>query len=181
MGCIQPPCIALDEVSIIALKKSAPKRPAHDASLRCPVCPAPLGRSQDRKRHVLSHLPHWVQCSDPGCSWRGNRWETLRRHRVSAHPSNSQESNKQESMIYDPWPLVERITKGTTQIKDARLSAISMVKKRALKLGKLEIWGDAWGHKNKKRKTRKIGPQVALTKFHTHTVTRGVDQLGFLG
>ncbi|KAH9986012.1 hypothetical protein BJV74DRAFT_547811 [Russula compacta] len=178
-GYIQSPCIALDGVSNIASKKSAPRRPARDASLRCPICPAPLSRLQDRNRHVSTHLPHWIQCSDPSCSWRGNRWETLRRHRARVHPSSSQESDKQESMIYDPWPLVEGITKGTTQIKDARVSAISMVKKRALKLGKLEIWGDGWAHKIK-RKTRKIGSRVALTKFHTHDVTRGEGQLEFL-
>ena len=74
-----------DEATSIASTVSTPKGPTHNTSTdkQCPICPASLGRLQDRKRHILSHLPHWLQCQAPDCSWRGDRWEHLRKHRLN--------------------------------------------------------------------------------------------------
>lgn len=141
-----------DRAANVTFEVSAPERPAHNTR-RCPVCPALLGRLQDRKRHKLSHLPQWLQCPDPGCSWRGDRWENLKKHRLKVHPSISQESDKCKCIIYDPWPLVKMITDNTT-FEDARNRAISLVEKRAIEVGKLELWGNFWGRKE--RKARKV-------------------------
>jgi Zinc finger, C2H2 type len=149
-----------DRIANIATKVSASKRSAHDVHWLCPICSAPLSRSQDRKRHILSHLPHWLQCPDPGCSWRGDRWENLnkhrrRLHRHNVHPSGTQESDKSNSLIYDPWPLVQGITEGRTPIEAARVISISMVERRASELGKSMLWGDFWGRRG--RKAQRLG------------------------
>jgi len=134
------------------VKAPTPKRGAHDANKRCPVCLASLGRPKDRERHVVSHLPQWLHCADPGCSWRGDRWAALNRHRRNAHPSSSQEPVKCDasSIIYDPWPLVKGIIAEDTSLEEARKHAISMVEKRALDLTKSGIWGDFWGRKRRR-------------------------------
>ena len=160
LGYRKRPCVASsllkERIANIASKVSAPKRPTHDADWLCPICTALLGRSQDQKRHILSHLPHWLQCPDPGCSWRGDRWETLNRHRHNVHPaSSSQEPDKNITVIYNPWPLVRGIIEGTTLIEDARAFAISMVEQSAFELGKLGLWGDLWGRRG--RKGRQLG------------------------
>jgi hypothetical protein len=156
LGNTQPPCttpsLMKDGVANIKSKVSAPKRSAHDVDRLCPICSVPLGRSQDRKRHILSHLPHWLYCPDPGCSWRGDRWETLNKHRRMVHPSKSQESDKNIVIIYDPRPLVQGIIQGAIPIEDAKAFAISMVEGKALELGKSGLWGDLWGRKRTRRK-----------------------------
>jgi len=153
-GYVQSPCIAplllANGVSNITSNSLGPKTPANDANRRCPICSALLGRLQERRRHIVSHLPLWLQCPDPACSWRGSRWETLKNHRRKNHSSSGQEYDKDNSIIYDPWPLVKEITERTTRIEDAGDVANSMVVKRALELGKLGIWGDFWGRKRKK-------------------------------
>lgn len=162
-GHTQLPRVALshlkDRSANIATKVSAPKRSAHHAHRLCPICSALLGRSQDRRRHILSHLPHWLQCPDPGCSWRGDRRENLNKHRHNVHPSSSQEPDNSNSLIYDPWPLVQGITEGRTPIEAATVIAISMVERRASELGKSMLWGDFWGRKG--RKAQGLGGFIA--------------------
>ena len=143
------------KVAAMVPKVSAPKRISHDGNWLCPVCSAPLGRAQDRRRHIVLHLPHWLLCPDPGCSWRGDRWEKLNKHWHNVHPSSSQELDKSNSIIYDPWPLVQGITEGRTAIENARVIAVLMVENRASELGKLRLWEDLWGYKG--RRARRVG------------------------
>jgi hypothetical protein len=152
---VAPPLFE-DKAASIAFTVSAPKGPTHNTDKYCPICTASLGRSQDRKRHILSHLPHWLQCHAPGCSWRGDRWEHLRKHRSKVHPSISQESDTHESIIYDPWPLVRGITDNTT-FENAKTVAISLVEEKAEELNKSELWGDSWGRR--RRRSRKVYSQ----------------------
>lgn len=137
--------------SQVASVVSTPKDPTHKTDKYCPVCSASFKRWQDRERHKLSHLPRWLQCQDPGCSWRGDRWEHLRTHRLKAHQSSSQELNTRESIIYDPSPLLNAIIDNTT-FEIAKTNAISFVKEKAKKLGKLELWGDLFGRRRRSRK-----------------------------
>ncbi|KAH9961579.1 hypothetical protein BC827DRAFT_327709 [Russula dissimulans] len=156
MGYVQPPCIIptllQDRVVKTQFKAPTPKRRTNHAKKRCPVCLASLGRPQDRERHMLSHLPYWLYCADPGCSWRGGRWEALNRHRRNAHPSSSQEPVKGDAsaIIYDPWPLVKGIIVGDVPLEEARKYAVSMVEKKALELTKSELWKDFWGRKGRR-------------------------------
>lgn len=133
----------------IAFTVSTTKGPTNNKDRNCPICSASPRRLQDRKRHISSHLPRWLQCQAPGCSWRGDRWEHLRNHRRKIHPSNSQESDTPESVIYDPWPLIERITDNTT-FEIEKTMAIFLVEKRAKELGKSELWKDPWGRKRRR-------------------------------
>jgi len=80
----------------------------------------------------------------------------LRKHRFKVHPSSSQESDTHESVIYDPWPLVKRITDNTT-FENAKTTAISLVEEKAKELNKLELWGDLWGRR--RRRSRKVYSQ----------------------
>jgi hypothetical protein len=80
----------------------------------------------------------------------------LKKHHLKAHKvhsSSSQEPDKCKSVIYDPWPLVEGITDNTTLV-NARKSAIILVEKRAIEVGKSGLWEDFWGRR-KGRKARK--------------------------
>jgi hypothetical protein len=155
LASVSPPLFE-DKAASIAFTVSTPKGPTHNTDKYCPICAALLSRLQDRKRHILSHLPHWLQCQAPGCSWRGDRWEHLRKHRFKVHPSSSQESNTHGAVIYDPWPLVEGITDNTT-FESAKAIAISLVEKKAKELEKLELWGDLWGRR--RRRSRKVYSQ----------------------
>lgn len=140
-----------DEAASIASPVSTPKGPTHNTSIdkQCPICPASLGRLQDRKRHMLSHLPHWLQCQAPGCSWRGDRWEHLRKHCLKAHPSSSQESDSRESIIYDPLPLVAGITDKIT-FENAKAIATFLVEEKAKELKKVELWGGSCGRRSRR-------------------------------
>ena len=123
----------------------------------CP-CPAPgcpsFGRSQELRRHLFTHLPHWVSCPDPGCSWRGDRLGVFRKHRVSNHPSSGQVLDEDQYVIYDPRPFVEKIERDALSIEDARKQAMAMVSKRASELRKPELSENPWGRK-KRRKAQK--------------------------
>jgi len=149
---IAPPLFEDESVSI-ALTVSTPKGPTHNTEKYCPICAATLGRLQDRRRHMISHLPHWLQCQTSGCSWRGDRWEHLRKHRLKVHPSSSQKSDTRESVIYDPRSLIERITDNTT-FENVEAIAISLVEEKAKELEKLELWGDLCGRR--RRRFRKV-------------------------
>ena len=119
--------------------------------LPCPVsdCASSLGRSQDQRRHLLTHLPHWLHCPAPGCCWRGDRLHGFMRHWGNDHPSRIRVPNDQ-CRTYDPQPLMKEISEGTLRIQAAQMRAISMVKKRAIVLQKPELFENPWGSKWKK-------------------------------
>jgi hypothetical protein len=144
------PWLLKDQVINITATVSAQKRPTRHVHWLCPICSVLLGRAQDRRRHILLHLPRWLHCPDPGCSWRGDRWENLNKHWYNVHPSCIQELDKRNSIIYNPWPLVQGIIEGKTPIEDARVIAISIVETRASGLAKSMLWGDLWGRKGRK-------------------------------
>jgi hypothetical protein len=81
-------------------------------------------------------------------------------HRHSIHHSDIPETDKKNSIIYDPWPLVQGITEGTTSIEDAKVCAELMVEKMASKLGKSGLWGECWGRKRRKPKKASTAKKV---------------------
>lgn len=118
------------------------------------LCPAPgclqsFCRRQDRNRHLLTHLPHWIHCPHPGCPWRGDRLSLFRRHwdRDNDHPSSSRDLDDRQFRTYDPRPLVGKIEKGSLSIQDAKKYAILMVRKKALDIGQPELYENPWGRK----------------------------------
>jgi hypothetical protein len=126
------------------------KRKPQGGKVPCPVpgCSSLLGRSQERKRHVLTcHLPFWLHCPFPDCSWRGDRVGIFKSHWTRDHPSSSQELDEDQNKTYDPCPLVNGVVEGKLSIQDAEGQALSMVKKRAVELGMQELYEKPWGRK----------------------------------
>ncbi|KAN0116324.1 hypothetical protein V8E52_005943 [Russula decolorans] len=124
-------------------------------SLPCPVsgCPTSLSRIQDQRRHLLTHLPHWIHCPVSDCSWRGDRLNAFVRHWGNDHPSAGIQVPKEDHFkTYDPQPLMKAISEATLCVQDAQKHAISMVKQRALDLRKPELFENPWGSKWKKLK-----------------------------
>lgn len=121
--------------------------------LPCPVsdCPSSLGRSQEQRRHLLTHLPHWLHCPAHGCGWRGDRLHAFMRHWGNDHPSGIRVLNDQ-CRTYDPQPLMKEISEGSLRIQAAQMRAISMVKKRAIELQKPELFKNPWGSKGKRKR-----------------------------
>ncbi|KAI9437639.1 hypothetical protein H4582DRAFT_1956626, partial [Lactarius indigo] len=124
----------------------------------CPRCRKPFRRPQDRKRHLLSHLPFWVGCSFGGCSWRGYRLDTFRKHWCREHRSSEVVPDESGSRLYDPGPLVDGIIGGAISIGDAESSAITWVRNVALSLDKDELFMDPWGRKGKSLKSSRKHP-----------------------
>jgi hypothetical protein len=131
-------------------------------SLPCPVsrCQSSLGRTQDQKRHLLTHLPHCIHCPAPDCFWRGDRINAFGRHWSNAHPFSIRVPDEDEYRTYDPQPLMRAISEGTLSIQDAQRRAISMVRRRALELPKPELSDDPWGSKCKRLKNSDLRHMV---------------------
>ena len=115
-------------------------------SLACPVsdCPRSLGRAQDQRRHLLTHLPHWLHCPAPECDWRGDRFDVFVRHWRNGHPSHIRVPNGDECRIYDPHPLMRAISDGTLGIQAAQRETISMVTRRAIEFQKPVLSDGPW-------------------------------------
>jgi hypothetical protein len=136
---------------------ASPKSKKRVRNHPCPAsgCPT-FRRPQDLRRHLSTHLPHWVNCPDPDCSWRGDRLSVFRKHWDSNHhPSSGQDLDEDQFIIYDPWPFVEKIEEGSLPIKDAQKQAMALVSKRASELRKPELRDNPWGRK--RRKPQKLG------------------------
>jgi hypothetical protein len=117
-----------------------PKRRERTWHCLVPDCPSSFFHQQHRRQHLLSHLPLWIHCSYPSCSWKGDRLSALRSHRSTEHRSSGQYSETGFLKLYDPFPLVKRIEEGTLSIHDARKhanDAMSTVTRRvkAIELG----------------------------------------------
>lgn len=91
--------------------------------LHCPGCDTRCRRSQDVKRHLLSHLPSSFACSFDSCTWRGVRHDAFKRHSWLQHRSYMTNGFQ----IYDSHPLVDGIIKGTISFGDAEQQAIECV------------------------------------------------------
>lgn len=119
----------------------APQANAHKSSLKplvpCPVCSIESRRSQERNRHLLTHLPCWIACSFDACRWRGDRRDNFKKHLWSEHQTIMLDQDGYQ--LYDTKPLVEGIVKGTMSIEDAEQRAITEVKEMAIVLSKLGV------------------------------------------
>lgn len=128
------------------------RRPVHSFPCLVPRCPSSFSRAQDQRRHLLIHLPRWIHCPAPDCSWRGDRLSAFARHWGRDHPSSSQVPEEDQCKIFDPLPLMKGIADGSVCIQDAQKYAVSMVKKKASILGKPELFENPWGRKQRKQR-----------------------------
>ncbi len=115
----------------------------------CPVCRVPSRREQERKRHLLLHLPTWILCSVGPCSWRGDRLDIFKKHLFDEHQIQVTRSDGYLHKIYDPLPLVKGLIMGSTSIGDAANDAIKGITQTAQTLNKPELLKDPWGRKGK--------------------------------
>lgn len=150
LSSLQPPALS-PRAGIVDL---LPIRKRRVHTFPCPVlgCPSSFGRAQDQRRHLLTHLPRWIHCPAPDCSWRGDRLSAFLRHWGRDHPSSSQVPEEDQCKIYDPLPLMKGIADGSVSIQAAQKYAISMVQKKASILGKPELFENLWGRKQRKQR-----------------------------
>jgi F-box-like/Zinc finger, C2H2 type len=123
----------------------------------CPDCGRNFRRRRDVERHVLSHLPYWTYCVQPGCGWTGNRHSVLRAHFYTTHPGVPF-SGHGESMIYDAHALVKQRLNGEITLEQAECEAHLSFQSKAAELGKQGIW----------REGRKRG-----SRFHVSRASHG--------
>ena len=130
---------------------SIPHQRARNCPCLAPDCPSSFDRPQERRRHLLTHLPHWLHCPYPGCCWRGDRLGVFRGHWGNCHPPSGQDLDEGQFKTYDPGPLIERIEEGSLSVEEARNYAMTMVREKASELGKQELWENPWGRKGRRR------------------------------
>ena len=120
----------------------------------CPWCGDEFLRRQEVERHSLStHLPCWLFCPHPSCSWRGSRKEEFKKH-ITKKPCIA-ETKPEEFMIYDPKWIFDFIfdistdTPINSRLKVGEEYALSFVGERMMELQKPEPWDDLWGRRLK--------------------------------
>ncbi|KAI0003325.1 hypothetical protein BJV74DRAFT_524693 [Russula compacta] len=125
---------------------------AEQPPLFCPECREQVGyRQQNLKRHILSmHLPCWVHCPHPSCSWRGTRKEELDRHMVKENCGPRPERGQYQ--VYDTKLILSWILEDNTPVEVAARYALDFVGERAKELGKEEAWKDLWGRPSQGRR-----------------------------
>jgi hypothetical protein len=116
-----------------------------NASPQCPVCEQSFGRTQERDRHVRTHLPYSLFCSFPGCSWRGYRPYSLRPHWVERHANFGEAPRPEDCNLYNPDLLVQPIISGESLIDEVIAIALQTIRIRTQELGRVDILEDEWG------------------------------------
>jgi uncharacterized C2H2 Zn-finger protein len=128
---------------------AAPRNPK-----QCPACGLIFSRWQDRDRHVLTHLPHWIHCPLLHCAWRGNRIKSIKLHwkrqdHLQYHESYGPTPIRDQFEIFDPQPFVNQTKAGTISASDAASQALIIVDVKADQLQKLSLSENPWGYKLK--------------------------------
>jgi hypothetical protein len=116
-----------------------------DALPQCPVCERSFRRPQERDRHVLTHLPYFLFCPLPDCSWRGDRPYCLRRHWTNHHAESGEVPDLEQCHIYDPDPLVPSLGNRVLLIEEVTEAVLQVVRVRAQELDKVGVWKGEWG------------------------------------
>jgi hypothetical protein len=131
--------------------RAAPRGPKWS---RCPACRLKLSRWQDRDRHILTHLPHWIHCPLPHCAWRGNHVKSIKQHwkrqdHLQYHMSYGNTPRREQFQIFNPQEFVALIKAGTISASDAANQALIIVGVKANQLQKLSMSENPWGYKLK--------------------------------
>lgn len=139
-------------VASAAPPANAPTSSSSLKPLPCPVCDIRFSRTQERNRHIASHLPCWIACSFNACCWRGDRRDIFKKHLWDEHQTTTLAVRGYQ--LYDPKPLVQGIVTGTISLRDAEQRALSEVETMALVLSglgvsKQDLLGDPSGRKGK--------------------------------
>jgi hypothetical protein len=120
----------------------------------CPACGVKFTRWQDRDRHIVTHLPHWIHCPLPHCAWRGNRVKSINLHwkrqdHLQYHESYGNTPRLEQFQIFNPQEFVAQIKDGTISASDAAVLALIIVGVKAKQLQKSSMSENPWGYKLK--------------------------------
>jgi hypothetical protein len=150
---------------------------------QCTVCLAEFARMQDRKRHLVTHLPPGIHCPYPHCSWTSYRAEAFRRHWKDEHSvTHNRIPRKKEFEIYDPLVLVDRITAGTMTIDVAEAIALEQIRAKANQLQKPSLLTRALDHLgNKLRAGSSSQGSLSVTEPNESTKHDRGDQTMHVG
>ena len=123
-------------------------------SKQCPGCPEFFTRWQDCDRHIVTHLPHWIYCPVPDCSWRGNRVKSFEQHwrrrdHLQYHEPYGDIPGLEQFKIFNPQVFVNQIKAGTISTSDAASDALALVRSKANQLQKSSMLHNLWGYKLK--------------------------------
>jgi len=123
----------------------------------CPICPRSFSRWQERDRHTLTHVPYFMHCPLPHCTWRGNRaglfkkhWQQKNHHIYHEIYGLSPERGQIET--FNPWVILDQIANGAISLREGEGRAIVLVRVKASELQKPSMWADPWG-RNKRHST----------------------------
>ncbi|KAF8258531.1 hypothetical protein EI94DRAFT_1128158 [Lactarius quietus] len=142
-------------------------RPRSNPWVHCPVCGFGSRRSQERDRHMFSHISYWIACSLDACRWRGDRRDTFKKHLWDEHQTIMSDGHGYQ--LYVPKLLLKGIVKGSISFGDAEQRAITEVKEMAQVLSKQELLEDPSGRKGRSA----LGSQESslITIFNAVTYT----------
>ncbi len=114
-----------------------------------PSCPEQFSRWQDRDRHLLKHLPHWIHCPLLDCQWRGNRRNVFLKHWEAKHSRHSGDTpGSSEFTIYDPKVFIDSIRNRTISVHETAEIALYLVYAKANQLQKLSLLINPWGRRS---------------------------------
>lgn len=132
-------------LSVLTFTQTPPISAANQRPVFCPECREQVGhRQQNLKRHILSmHLPCWIYCPHPSCTWRGTRKEELNKHVDKEQCGPKPERDQYQ--IYDTRLILGWILEDDVPLNVAVGYALDFVGERARELGKVEAWRDLWG------------------------------------
>lgn len=119
---------------------------------QCLACLATFSRWQERDRHLVSHLPHWIHCPLPHCPWRGNRLHLFKRHWKSHpehHESYGRIPRREQFEIFNRGEFLTRISAGAIPVHAAAFHAVQLVLQKADQLQKPSLSMNVWGYKLK--------------------------------
>ena len=119
----------------------------HCRSAACSSCKAGMAffnRYQDLEKHIQAvHLPCWIFCPHPGCTWRGSRMDDFKKHLETQKCGSKPE--RLQCQIYDV-KMITGLMKNQVCAGVAQEIAVGLVKERALELGREEWLMDPWGN-----------------------------------
>ncbi|KAI9437698.1 hypothetical protein H4582DRAFT_295472 [Lactarius indigo] len=120
----------------------------------CRICLASFPRRQERDRHELTHVPYFIHCPLPHCTWRGNRADLFKKHwqqedHRSYHEYYGRIPERSQIETFDPWLILKQIINGAISLREGEDQAIVSVQVKAYELQKPGMWLDPWG-RNKK-------------------------------
>lgn len=116
---------------------------------QCLTCSATFARWQDRDRHIITHLPHWIHCPFPDCPWRGNRVEKFKKH-WQTHPEDHESygliPQREQFEIFNPNYFLDQIKTSTIPAHAAAVYAVDRVFQKADELQKPSLSANVWGY-----------------------------------